>query len=355
MIAPAVLRCAPHRRALSAEPARAVESADALRCDAGCAVPVVRGIPRFVTGPHYATGFGLEWNAYRRTQLDSHTGTTISRDRLARCLGGDLEVLRGRDVLEVGCGAGRFTEVLLASGARVFACDLSEAVEANYANCAGLAQPGQYFVCQADVAAPPIAPASFDLVLALGMVQHTPSPERTIEALAAQLKPDGWLVLDHYSRPPAAGRLFRIGSALSPRSLFRRALLRLPAPVAFAVSARFTRAVLPLHRVFWRPGAAARVARRALHFVSPVFDYYDKLPQLSRQQLSEWALLDTHDGLTDRFKHLRSAEEVLAALQAAGLVDPEVRYAGNGVEARARRRPAARVPEAEVLRAARPQ
>ena len=89
-----------------------------------------------------------------------------------------------------------------------------------------------------------------------------------------------------------------------------------------------------MHRLFWRRGTAARAARRGLHFVSPVFDYYDKRPELSREQLAEWALLDTHDGLTDRFKHRRTADEIAGALTAAGLVDVDVRYAGNGVEAR---------------------
>jgi SAM-dependent methyltransferase len=337
MIVPAALRCLPHQRPLSADPAGRVEDASALRCEAGCAVPVIRGIPRFVTGEHYAAGFGLEWNAYRRTQLDSHTGTTISRERLTRCLGGDLAVVRGCEVLEVGCGAGRFTELLLASGARVLACDLSEAVEANHANCAGLAEPGAYFVCQADVAALPVAQVSFDVVLALGMVQHTPSPERTIETLAAQLKPGGMLVLDHYTWPPGAGALFRGASALSPRNLCRQVLRRLPARAAFRAASALTRAFMPFHRLLWRPGKAARAGRRALHLVSPVFDYYDKLPQLSRQQLAEWALLDTHDGLTDRFKHLRDAEQIARALRTAGLVALDVRYAGNGVEARARR------------------
>ena len=211
--------------------------------------------------------------------------------------------------------------------------------------------PGRYFVCQADVAALPVAPGSFDHVIALGMVQHTPSPERTIEALAAQLKPGGLLVLDHYTWPPGAGRLFRLASVLSPRSLIRQALRPLPAPAAFAACRALTRALLPAHRLFWRRGTAARAARRLLHFVSPVFDYYDKQPELSREQLTEWALLDTHDGLTDRFKHRRSADEIAGALAAAGLVHLDVRYAGNGVEARGRRGPISTAASVDLLRA----
>jgi hypothetical protein len=47
-------------------------------------------------------------------------------------------------------------------------------------------------------------------------------------------------------------------------------------------------------------------------------------------------VLDTHDTLTDYYKHLRSAEEIVACLSSCGLVGLDVYYAGNGVEARAR-------------------
>src|SRR5436305_3342969 len=178
MYLPPQLRCPSHALPLSTE-GKLAGGDDALTCPRGCRFPVVKHIPRFVISEDYAAAFGAQWNAFRKTQLDSHTGTTISRDRLARCLGGSLEVLRGKSVLEVGCGAGRFTELMLAAGARVFACDLSSAVEANYENCAGA---DDYFVCQADARRLPVAPHSFDFVVCLGVVQHTPSPEETIAA-----------------------------------------------------------------------------------------------------------------------------------------------------------------------------
>src|SRR5688572_19962810 len=92
---------------------------DELRCRAGHVYRRVAGIPRFVEGSTYSDAFGLQWRRYRRTQLDSHTGTTLSWDRTRRCTGAELfDELGGLHVLECGCGAGRFTEVLLAQGAR---------------------------------------------------------------------------------------------------------------------------------------------------------------------------------------------------------------------------------------------
>jgi SAM-dependent methyltransferase len=330
---PPELRCLAHGAALAADPGPSVEDSARLVCAGGCQVPVLGGVPRFVATESYAAGFGLQWTAHPRTQLDSATGTRISRDRLARCLGG-LERVAGRSVLEVGCGAGRFTEVLLDAGARVFACDLSRAVEANHANFRG--RPG-HFVCQADLMALPVAAGSFDVVVALGVLQHTPRPEAAAMALAAALRPGGHLALDHYARPPGSGWGWRITAALQPRALLRRLMLPLPPPLAQSAAAGVTRALLPVHRRLWRRGPVVDRVRSVFRRVSPVVDHYDRLPELSPDQLAEWSALDTHDALTDRYKHLRSADEVRGLLEGAGLVEVDVRYAGNGVEARARK------------------
>ena len=328
MRVPPELRCRPHGTVL--EPSGGIvdrvdlKYAEALVCWSGCRVPIVRGIPRFVASDDYAAAFGWQWTHFRRAQLDSHTGTTISRDRLARCLGGSLDVVRGKVVLEAGCGAGRFTEVLLKAGARVVAADLSAAVEANYANCA---HHRDYFVCQADIRTLPVAPRSFDVVLCLGVVQHTPIPEDTLAALAGYLKPGGLLVVDHYSRD----------YPVTPtRRMLRDFLLKLEPANARRVAIGAARALLPIHRALWSKRRGFGRLRGYLRQVSPLVDYYDAYPQLGRELLSEWAVLDTHDTLTDRYKHLRSPEEIRDALVSLGLSDVVVAPGGNGVEARGR-------------------
>lgn len=333
---PLELLCLDHGLPLSAGGANLIlETTSALSCDRGCRVPVVRGIPRFVDSENYAAAFGLQWNAFSKTQLDSYTGLTLSRDRLAGALGAPVDSLRDENVLEVGCGAGRFTEVMLAAGARVVACDISSAVEANYANCSTWPN---YFICQADARAVPVAPHSFDFVVCLGVIQHTPSPEETIKALAGYVRPGGALVIDHYG--PAYPATFS-------RRFLRSLLLRLPRPTAKKLSLGLARALLPLHRLGWNQKRGRWRWRRQLRRFSPLVDHYEVYPQLGDQLLSEWALLDTHDTLTDYYKHLRSPEEIEACLRACGLVELEVSYGGNGVEARGRM-PAAGVSGAVV-------
>src|SRR6267142_2669631 len=111
---PALDLCCPDHM----EKLRAPAGEKFIECPRGCRFPCSGGIPRFVSSDNYAAAFGSQWNAFRRTQLDSFTRTTITRDRLQRCVGGSLDVLRGKLVLEVGCGAARFTEILLESAAK---------------------------------------------------------------------------------------------------------------------------------------------------------------------------------------------------------------------------------------------
>src|SRR5262245_5898838 len=104
-----------------------VDAGIALRCQHEHSIPVEGGIPRFANSA-YAKHFGLQWTRYSRSQLDSYTGLPITEERLRRCLGERLwKTLSTAEILECGCGAGRFTEVLLDRGASVTSVDLSNA------------------------------------------------------------------------------------------------------------------------------------------------------------------------------------------------------------------------------------
>lgn len=286
-------------------------------------VPSRDGIPRFVGGTNYADAFGNQWKTYRLTQLDSYTGTSISRERLRRNLGESLWArLAGAQLLECGCGAGRFTEVLLAEGARVTSVDLSEAVDANAEN---FPIDESHRVAQADITALPLASGQFDIVLCLGVVQHTPDPEKTIAALYEQVRPGGHLVFDHYTY--SLPRLTRVGVPI-----VRMWLLRQPPDRQLAATIRLVDLFLPLHR-----GPLARLVRR----LSPVTSYYHVYPDLPDRLRREWALLDTHDSLTAVYKHMRTAGQLRRTLGRLGAEDIVTTRAGIGIEARCRRPEAA--------------
>ena len=153
--------------------------------------PVLRGTPRFVDAEGYAASFGLQWRKFRHDQLDSRTGSTMSRDRFAEVTRWTPEDLKGKRVLDAGCGAGRFAEVAASWGAAVTAVDLSLAVDACRENTAAAGvEP-----VQASLYRLPFAPASFDATYCIGVAQHTPDPLGAVRSAARSVRAGGELVL----------------------------------------------------------------------------------------------------------------------------------------------------------------
>src|ERR1700682_4311265 len=110
-----------------------------LVCAQGHQFPVVRGVPRFVEQDAYTESFSYEWQRFRHTQLDSFTGRHDTRDRLQASLNFPLEELRGKRVLDAGCGMGRFAEIVHQFGGEYVGIDYSFAVDAAQENVGRLA------------------------------------------------------------------------------------------------------------------------------------------------------------------------------------------------------------------------
>lgn len=295
-------------------------------CTEGHRYPTRLGIPRLVASESsYADAFGEQWKKYRTTQLDSYSKTSLSKDRLRRCLGENLwQKLQQRDrveILESGCGAGRFTEVLLTLlAASVTSTDLSAAVEPNQINCP---QSARHRIIQCDINALPFAREQYDIVVCLGVIQHTRSPEQTIADLYKQVKPGGWLVIDHYTYN--LSRYTKVSSLL-----LRPILKRLPPRMGIAVTERLTHLFFPLHRAVRH----SRLMQILLSRVSPLATYFQTIPELDDRLQYEWAVLDTHDGLTDFYQHLRTGPQLQRTVSELGAENIEVRKDGNGIELR---------------------
>jgi len=296
---------------------------DSYAAEGGEHYSIVDHIPRFVDHEDYAQAFGFQWRTFAKLQLDSHTGKSLSRIRLERCLGQPCEALNGLNVLEVGCGAGRFTELMVGAGANVHAVDLSRAVEANRDN---VGEQSNYQVAQANVYHLPYPPNSFDVVLCLGVVQHTPSPEETIRTLYRMVKPGGLLVIDHYR--------LRLAYFSSPALPVRALLRRLPPPTALKAVKALTHIFFPMQ---WKL-KHTRVPYAIINRFSPLCIHFLGHPELSREYHWDWTILDSFDNLTDAYKHLLRPRDIQAMLDALpGTQGIWVNIGGNGIEARCRK------------------
>ena len=88
---------------------------------------------RFCEANNYNDHFGFLWENYNQRYTDSVLGANVSLSRLEAVLGFPVEFLKGMNVLEVGCGAGRFTEHLVKYAKNVVAVDMSSAITSNTA------------------------------------------------------------------------------------------------------------------------------------------------------------------------------------------------------------------------------
>jgi uncharacterized protein YbaR (Trm112 family) len=280
-----------------------------LSCQAcSSSYPVVRFIPRFVPDDNYARNFAYQWISFRRTQLDSHTGQPISRDRFLRESGWRPQDLERKLVLDVGCGAGRFTEVALSFGARVVAVDYSGAVDGCWAN---FGPHPNLDVIQADMVALPLRPALFDYVYCFGVLQHTPDVRRSFLSLPPMLRAGGRLAVDLY---PKTGL-----EPLWPKYWLRPLTKRMDEVRLLKVVRALTPSLLGVSDLIGR----VPVVGRRLRYLVPVVNYRGLQP-LTDEQLVEFGVLDTFDMLAPAHDHPQTTETLARWFGETSLVDVEV-------------------------------
>lgn len=266
---------------------------NALMCDGGHTYPIVDGVPRFVQSEDYSRNFGFEWTLHQRTQLDdeaSHESEVVFTEKT----GFHPDQLRGRLVLDVGCGMGRFADVASRWGATVIGVDLSHAVDAAHAN---LADRPNVMIVQASVFELPFKDGAFDVVYSIGVLHHTPNTRRAFDRLPRLLKPGGklavWLYSAYNEREyRGSDRWRRLTTRLSDRTLYRLCHLAIPAYHLYG-----------------------------LRYIGPFMR--SQLP-ISMDPRPEWRVLDTFDWYSPKYQWKHTYEEVFPWFDAHGLEDIKV-------------------------------
>jgi SAM-dependent methyltransferase len=282
----------------------------------GHRVPVISGIPRFVTTPdteqarRTQASFGYEWTHFRDWQP---SGETNFNDYFA---GLDMTSLRDAVVLDAGCGMGRHARQIAPHARAVVAVDFSAAIEQAARNTA----PQKNVQCiQADLTALPLREAAFDYVYSLGVLHHIADTEGTLARLAGKVKPGGRLRVYLYWQ-----RSGLVGALLSVVSAARLVTTRLPFPVLKAfcwiLSVLLFATVIVPYRILDAAGV------RAIG-TWPLF-VYTKYP-------FNVLYNDQFDRFSAPLEKRYTPEDVRAMLERVGLTDITVRpcfgWVGEGV------------------------
>jgi SAM-dependent methyltransferase len=305
---------------------------DRLVGENGDEFPIIDGIPRFCEGDNYARSFGRQWNLFDKTQLDGEGARNASAQRLfAETCWRPLD-LDGVDILEVGSGAGRFSHAILQhSRANLYSVDYSSAVEANMRNNLEYVAD-RFHLAQASIYEMPFADDSFDKVLCLGVLQHTPDFDRSVAALIRKAKPGGEIVVDFY---PIRGWWTK----LHAKYLLRPFTRRMNHDRLLDAIDRNANWLIAISR------ALRRVGFGSLTRFLPLVDLGTLPSDLRPEALREWAVLDTFDMFSPAFDNPQRVVDVAAMFEKHGA---EVTFAGfvhhdsgRAAVVRGRKRPSA--------------
>ncbi|MBI4526151.1 MAG: methyltransferase domain-containing protein [Deltaproteobacteria bacterium] len=262
---------------------------------AACSVkyPILGGVPRFVSAGSYASSFGFEWNRFRTVQLDSFNGTKESERMLEETTGWKEEDFKGRLVLDAGVGAGRFAEVVAGKGGEVVGIDLTDAIDAAYAN---IGDRDNVHLIQADIFAMPFRKHAFDLAYSIGVLHHTPDTRAAFDRVADTVKKDGAFAVYLYHR---------YGPDAHSTDIIRTLTTHLPLRIVFALSVL----AVPLYYLYKIP------------FLGPVLEM---LLPISLHPNWRWRWLDTFDWYTPKYQWKFLYPEVFRWFRENGFVDVEV-------------------------------
>ena len=150
-----------------------------------------------------------------------------------------LADLRGKRVVDVGCGGGILAEAMAGAGAQVLGVDLSPK-PLKVAELHALESGAQldYRLIAAENLAKE-APGRYDVVTCLEMLEHVPEPETTVAACRELVRPGGWVFFSTINRNPKAFALAIVGAEyvlrLLPRGTHEYAKFIKPSELARAV------------------------------------------------------------------------------------------------------------------------
>lgn len=270
--------------------------------ETGRTYPIVRGIPRFVDPSNYTASFGLQWNTFRTVQVDSETAGAHSRQRFDDETGWTEERLKDKWVLDAGCGAGRFAEIAASRGARLFALDMSSAVEAAKETLSRFPKAN---VVQGSVLEPPVRRGTVDFAYCIGVAQHTPSPKTVLRQVVEAVKPGGEFCFTIYARRP--------WTKLNTKYLVRPLTKRLPKQTLLNAIERVMPVVFPVADKLFALPKVGRLAQ----FVIPVAVYPEERAGWGREQRYAESVLDTFDMLSPEYDSPMTWQEVKTVLSAA--------------------------------------
>ena len=236
----------------------------------------------------YSSNFGIQWNKFPLTQFDSYTGYPLTKNRLFNNSGWDFKELKNKLVIELGSGAGRFTEVLSSTGCFLVSVEMSDAINVNANNN----KSENIIYLKSSLNNLDFLNNLFDFVLCYGVAQHTPNLINTYKSCYAFGKDGGKISIDHYIKSvyPTTKSIWRpLTKRINPKILFK--IIKFYIPYYFPIDT-FIKIKLPTF--------ISKLVRCVLPIPCSNYTNVKDTPQ-EKKKLVEWAIMDTFDALGAKY------------------------------------------------------
>lgn len=124
-----------------------------------------------------------------------------------------LASIKGKAVLDVGCGGGILSDAMARAGATVTGIDLAtKSLKVAQLHALETQTPHVNYREVSAEAMAAEAPAQFDVVTCMEMLEHVPDPSSVVKACATLVKPGGWVFFSTLNRNPKSFLFAIIGA-----------------------------------------------------------------------------------------------------------------------------------------------
>lgn len=260
---------------------------------------IINSIPRFINKQNYSNNFGWQWNKWASVQFE-HSNINkpmegYTSKMFYQITEWDKENLSEKIVLDMGCGSGRFTDVVLSNGGYVIAVDNSSAIDAAKDNLKENLDRSLFI--QADILNLPIKDNAVDLSFSIGVLHHTPDPLKGINESYRTLKKNGEFAISVYSK--------NTNYDLTMVHVWRK---------VFRATWSIFRQYPPLIYSYLFGGVNHYLAKLNRFLTYPIKVFF---PTISLPDI-RWSILDTFDSVTTSYQSSHTFYEVYNWLKNSG-------------------------------------
>lgn len=260
--------------------------------------------------------FEIQCNEFSKTQLDSRIKNNLNEKRFFSSTEWSKNILKNSNVLEIGSGAGRYTEILKKFFKAVVTVEPTDAIFNNYYNN----KSDNTLFLQCNIYDIPFKNGTFDFIFCYGVLQHLKNPEKGYFKIVDLCKKNGRISVDHYRK------YFYPYSFYHPKYIWRPIKTRINPKLLLKI----IRFYIPIYINIDTTIKKLKYGNIIAGLIPiPCWNYLNY--GLDKSQRIEWAILDTFDALGSKYDYPWSLNKLNKFVKNLNLSNFSCKYGANGL------------------------